>query len=109
MPEFVQADELSNGTTIGLRPMQRLRLCLAESRTAGFRWHLRSDGSPILNLAEDQFEPNPREVGGAGTHCWIFNAEQAGDARIELGYGRSWQSAPEFTRFFVLQVSVRLA
>lgn len=107
MAKPVQVDENTDGGTINMCQQTLLRVRLPENRVAGFRWHFRNDGHPILSLLGDAFEPNPAGIGGPGTHVWTFTAEQNGETRIELGYGRSWRSPTEFVRTFSLQVNVR--
>ena len=68
-----------------LAPGARLRLCLPEAPTSGYRWRgveaLAAD-APLQCLASD-YAP-PAAVGGQGLRCWTFEARRAGSAALHL-------------------------
>ncbi len=100
-------DERANGTQIETKVKDELEISLAEIRTAGYRWEMKSGGEPVLQLLEEVAQPNPAGVGGAGRHLWRFRAVAAGTGEIELHYGRPWENSSEPARTFTLKVRVQ--
>jgi predicted secreted protein len=95
----MRLDEAAHGSEIRLRLGQELDVVLVEARTAGYRWAVVSDGSPVCRLERDRFEPPPPVPGAPGRHTWTFSAIQAGAAEIELAYARSFGGAGSARRF----------
>ncbi len=83
---------------------EEARLTLAETRTGGYKWQVVSPESPAFTLRDDGFEMAPG-VGGSGVHRWSITAKQAGEAKLELVHGRSWE--PDAGKRFGVMVQVR--
>ncbi len=99
-------DDNANGNEIEVGVGQEFEVVLGETRTAGFRWTLKSMGEPACTLIRDGADPNIGAVGGSGKHTWRFCAAQPGAGRIEIAYGRSWKVDAEPERTFLLKVRV---
>lgn len=95
----MRLDEAAHGSEIRLHLGQALEVVLPETRTAGYRWTVASDGRPVCRLDHDRFEPPPQVPGAPGRHTWTFSAVQAGAAEIELAYARSFGGAGSARRF----------
>ena len=103
----MQYDEPSNGREIELRSGDEFAVSLPETRTAGYRWTVGSDGRPTLLCTSDHSAPNQGQVGGSGRHEWHFRAATEGWAVIEMHYGRPWENDAKPERTFTLKVRVR--
>src|SRR5437660_4307603 len=73
-----------SGSELNLEIGESLELRLPENPTTGYRWQLRSSGSPVLELMEDSPSPAGEAVGAGRVRRWVFRAAQAGLARLEL-------------------------
>ena len=80
-----------SGSELNLEVGESLELRLPENPTTGYRWQLRSSGSPVLELMEDSPSPAGEAVGAGRVRRWVFRAAQAGLARLELEQRRSWE------------------
>jgi predicted secreted protein len=103
----MQYDERANGHEVEAKLNDELEISLSETRTAGYRWAVKSGGEPALKLLEETAQPNAPGVGGSGHHVWQFRALAAGTGEIELHYLRPWENSSEPARTFVLKVRVR--
>jgi len=99
----MRVDETANGNEIRMKVGETLEVVLAETRTAGYRWNVASDGAPVCRLERDRLEAPSATPGAPARHTWTFTAAQAGAAAIELAYARSFGSA-EAARRFTLRV-----
>ncbi len=97
-------DESAAGSTVQLAAGERAELSLPETRTGGYKWHVVSPASPVVDVNDDGFEM-AAAVGGTGTHRWTITARQAGEATVELVYGRSWE--PEAGKRFQMTIRVK--
>jgi predicted secreted protein len=102
----MQYDESANGRQIEAKLNEEFEISLAEVRTAGYRWVIKSAGAPVCRLLEEATHPNSPGVGGSGQHVWQFRTVAAGIAEIELHSRRPWESSAEPARTFVLKVRV---
>ncbi|HLH61487.1 MAG TPA: protease inhibitor I42 family protein [Ktedonobacteraceae bacterium] len=104
-----QYNESSNGQEIDLQTGQKFEVRLRENPTTGFRWNVLSGGEPTCKTLADVYEPPDSGLHGQeGTRYWRFEAVQAGYAHIELLYRRSWESAGNAARRFILNVRVNM-
>jgi inhibitor of cysteine peptidase len=103
----MQFDETANHQVVTVKANDEFSLTLPEVRTAGYGWTLKSNPSSGCTLLEENAEPNPDAVGGAGRHSWRFRATSPGTCDIELRYGRPWESSSEPAKTFQMKVQVR--
>ena len=91
--KVTQLNESSNGQTVRVTVGEEVSLTLAENRTTGYHWELAGDIGPALRVVSDKFAADTDRPGSAGTHNWVFHADHAGRAAVELRYRRAWEDA----------------
>jgi inhibitor of cysteine peptidase len=99
-----QIDESANGSTIQVLVGEILEIRLSENRTAGYKWSIRSDGSPVCRPVDDHFDSGRMGLGNKGSHYWRFQCVCDGTAKIEFEYGRPWEKEAEPVRIFSVNV-----
>jgi inhibitor of cysteine peptidase len=104
---MIQIDEQYNGREVSLAVGEMLEISLAENRTTGFRWDLKSKAEPVCILVKSTFEPAMGPPGRGGTHRWQFQAVRAGTAKIELEYRRPWEQNSPPGRTLKVNVQVQ--
>ncbi|PYX31158.1 MAG: hypothetical protein DMG77_07725 [Acidobacteria bacterium] len=100
-------DESANGTEVEVAAGEEFELSLPETRTAGYRWTLKSGGDPACALLNESSQSPPGQVGGSGTHSWRFRASTPGVCSIALEYKRSWEDSSQPARTYTLKLRVR--
>ena len=103
----MQFDETANGSEVELSAGDEFQLSLSETRTAGYRWTLKTSGEPSCILLSESSQPASGQTGGAGTHFWRFRAVATGNGLLALEYRRSWESSSEPARTFRMKVRVQ--
>ena len=103
----MQFDETANGSNVEISPGEEFEVSLNETRTAGYRWTLKSSVEPSCVLVGESFQPASGQTGGSGTHVWRFRTAAPGNCSLTLEYGRSWESTSEPARTFGMRVRVR--
>ena len=86
---------------------ESFELRLPENPTTGYRWTLRSNGQPVVELQADSFETSAGLCGAGGTHIWRFRASQAGVGELATDLRRSWEKRA--TETFNVSVQVKPA
>ena len=99
----VQIDRSSAGSSVRLAAGDRAQLTLPETRSGGYTWQVASPESPVFSVKDEGFDM-AAGVGGTGVHRWTITAKQAGEAKLELLHGRSWE--PESGKRFDVTVVV---
>jgi inhibitor of cysteine peptidase len=99
-------DESFDGKTIPLAVGDQLEVRLKENPTTGSRWRIAADGAPACEREGDSFVAAGTRPGQEGVHVWRLRAARPGRARIELAYGRSWESGGAPARSFAVTVEV---
>ena len=87
---MIEIDFAQNGGSVDLALGDSFQVCLRESPTTGYRWHIRSPESNILVIESDTFDTSQPALGAGGVRRWQFRAVQAGLARLEIENRRSW-------------------
>ena len=100
-------DETTNGSEVELCVGDEFELSLAETRTAGYRWVLKSQGEPACTLLNESSQPATGKVGGSGMHSWRFRGVTSGTGSLALEYARSWETTSGPERTFAMKVRVR--
>ena len=104
---MLQFDERANGNEIELYVGEEFVIILHENPTTGFRWSLVSNGEPACKALGDVYtQPDIHAVDAQGSHCWQFQATQAGIANIALVYQRPWEQAENPAQKFALSVHI---
>ena len=100
MAEPAEVDQSRSGQSVRLEPGSELVVRLFENPTAGFRWSVRSDGAPVVELLESLAGPAGSLPGAGRDRRFRFRAREPGTARLELAYARPWnESAPPASTF----------
>lgn len=93
-----------------LHPGQDFNLRLPSNPTTGFRWMMREDGAPVLQLLGPEVYSTPEEagvVGSAGVSTWRFRAVASGEGRLDLDYRRPWENGVAAAQSFACRVVVK--
>jgi len=77
-----------------------IQIQLPERPTAGYRWVVVADGTPVCRTIGETRAPGAA-IGGEGLHCWRLRADRVGTASVRLVHRRSFESSPEDTEFSV--------
>ncbi len=94
-------DESFDKKALELKPGEELEIHLPENPTTGYRWHLASEETRIVDLVDDQLKPSSQRPGAGGERSWRFRAVRPGAARIELASRRSWEAGAPARSFTV--------
>ena len=94
---MIEINKTQNGAEVEVILGEPFEVRLPENPTTGFRWKIRADGAPTVQLEDDFFQPPGAAVGAGGGRRWRFRTAQAGSAILEMDYGRSWEQRPAET------------
>ena len=104
--DVVRLDQTADQREIVLRPRQMLEITLPENPTTGFRWEIRTPGTPMCADRGSSFDaPSGGGLGTGGARRFLFEAVQIGVCQFVLVYRRSWEDKPP-ARTFNLTVRV---
>lgn len=82
-------------------------IALDSNPSTGYSWQENHDQS-FLTLVDKKFEQSPGsegKPGAGGTEYFRFKALKTGEAKVTLGYSRSWESQPPLdTREFTIDI-----
>jgi inhibitor of cysteine peptidase len=106
-PKMIQVDRSYNEREVTLAIGEVVEISLAENRTTGFHWELRTKPEPACSLVKSWFEPGTGPPGKGGTHRWQFQAVRSGTGEIKLEYRRPWEQETPPGQTFKLSVHVR--
>jgi inhibitor of cysteine peptidase len=108
--------EAQNGGTVQMRAVQSLIVRLPRNPSTGYNWSVSAGSTPLLQLANTDYEPGPSiktpagdeppAVGRPGTEIMAFAPQRAGSGRLLLAYRRPWEPAATPARTFTAQVVV---
>ena len=104
---MIHVDASHNGGEVTLEVGEVVEISLAENRTTGFRWEIKSQAEPACALVNSTFEAAVSPPGKGGTHRWQFQAEHQGIGEIALEYRRAWDPDVPPRQSFRLNVTVR--
>ncbi len=85
---------------------EELVIVLRENPTTGYRWELELVGRAV-SLAESEYEPAGRAIGGGGERCFRLTAHSAGVTTVRARLRRSWETDAAPLEERVLDVHVR--
>jgi inhibitor of cysteine peptidase len=80
-----------NGSHVDVLTGELIELQFSENPTTGYRWQMRSSGSPVLAAEGDSFQASGGAAGAGGIRQMRFRAAQAGSVQVELDYARAWE------------------
>lgn len=106
-PKMILVDGSYNGREVTLALGEVVEISLAENRTTGFRWDLKTKPEPACSLVKSTFEPTTTPPGRGGMHRWQFRAVHSGTGKIEMEYRRPWEHETPPRQTFKLSVIVR--
>ncbi len=98
-----------NGSAITLSVGDPLVIQLTSNHSTGFEWVVLQDAATLLTQdGEPDYDVKPGGGDGAGGHeTWRFKATAPGEATLELGYRRPWETDVEPIQLYTLRVTVR--
>jgi inhibitor of cysteine peptidase len=105
-PKMIHVDETYSGRTVVLAVGEILQITLAENRTTGFQWNVKSDSEPACMLILDEPQGAAGPPGKAGTHRWQYRGVRSGTGEIKLEYRRPWEKDTPPGKTFGLRVRV---
>lgn len=98
----IELTEADSGSTIEASVGDEIAISLAGNPTTGYTWNtLQPKNADILAFEGSDYEAESDAVGSGGTEELTYKAVAAGEATIELGYFRPWESAPPAQTFTV--------
>lgn len=100
-------NESKNNSTVEISAGDSFRVQLSENPTTGYRWHLQTNGAPVLRLVQNSFEPAGSALGSGGLRYWNFAADHPGSAELRMELRRSWQPQPVNSFAVTVTVIVR--
>ncbi len=110
-PASVTLSADADGSSVSLKPEQELVITLEGNPTTGYSWALvKVDKAVLAPVGEPAYQPSSTDstlVGGGGTYELRFKAIAKGQTKLELGYGRSWETGVPSQKTFDLDVAVK--
>jgi inhibitor of cysteine peptidase len=96
-----------NGTTVTLRPGERVVIRLPEQPTTGFRWAVDHSDEALVALVETTYvRAAGPEAGGGGEHIWTFEAHHPGTVQLWLKLWRAWEGDTSVQERFAVRIQV---
>src|SRR5271166_5185131 len=89
---MMRVSEADDGREIEVAVGETLELALPETSGTGFRWDFTSRGEAILALEKEYTAAAATAPGSSRMRCWRFKAIAPGNAMLELGYARPWET-----------------
>lgn len=97
-----------NGKEIALQKGQILAITLPGNPSTGYSWVLVDpEGAIVRQVGEPEFEADSELVGAPGTLTLRFEALEAGQMDLTLGYQRPWETDVEPLETFTAHVTVK--
>lgn len=97
-----------NGKEISLQKGQTLVVTLPGNPSTGYTWMLTNPEDAILRqVGEPEFKADSELVGAPGTLTIRFEAVEAGQMDLTLGYQRPWETGVEPLETFTAHVTVK--
>jgi inhibitor of cysteine peptidase len=103
----VTLSQVDNGKVVALKRGQMLMLYLDENPTTGYRWSKPTLDTQVLQLKSDNFNlPSNAGMGGGGQHLFTFQANNPGQAKLQLKNLREWAGEQSPIEQFEVTVQV---
>ena len=107
----VVVGDADQGTAVELEVGQVLVVELVSNPTTGYSWQvLGIDEAVLAQQGEPVYVQDPQSeglVGAGGTETFRFEAQQAGQTSLSLGYLRPWEENVDPIETFSITVTVR--
>jgi inhibitor of cysteine peptidase len=98
----IELTEADSGSTIDAAVGEEITISLAGNPTTGYTWNmLQPQNADVVAFKDRDYESESDLVGSGGTEELTYEAVAAGEATIELGYFRPWETAPPSDTFTV--------
>ncbi|MEM8549962.1 MAG: protease inhibitor I42 family protein [Verrucomicrobiota bacterium] len=103
----------SNGEQLNLRVGDTLNVSLPQNPTTGYSWNsigvmdgvlTRQGNAQTKSLTTDG--NNPQLIGAPSETVWTYQATEAGEAKLEYEYVRSWEKNTQPSKVFTVKVIV---
>jgi inhibitor of cysteine peptidase len=96
-----------NGSTIHVRPRDRIVIRLPENPTTGYRWAPEAGDDRVISLVSSEFAPPAGGgVGAGGAVALVFEARAAGEGSIRAKRWRDWEGESSVRERFAIKVLV---
>ena len=96
--------ECDDGSTLAVHVGDTIEVHLPENAAAGYRWAADCDDDGPLEFAGARGDYPCESVGSAGQAVFTVSVRAAGDARLRLTYGRSWEGQGGVCKHFTVDV-----
>ncbi len=101
---IITVTECDNGDTVAVHVGDTIEVRLPENAAGGYRWAADCDDAGLLEFSGALGDYPCESIGSAGEAVFIVTVRAAGDARLRLRYGRSWEGESGVCRRFSLRV-----
>ena len=102
--------DADNGKQISIKPGDVVTVTLESNPTTGYSWQVMEiDNAILIQDGDPEYKQSSGSdglVGAGGTETFHFRAVGSGNASLELGYMRPWESVPPI-QTFTIQVVVQ--
>lgn len=103
----ISIDESASGSTVALRPDQRLTVSLPGNPTTGFIWEVVPGAEAVLaQQGNPYFNRDSSALGAGGVYRFAFQAVGAGSTPLKMIYHRPFESGVTPARRFEVEVVV---
>jgi inhibitor of cysteine peptidase len=86
----------------------RIVIRLAENPSTGYEWELEAIDSPVVELLDSDYSPDPGVLmGRGGTRTLRFRAKSSGSQQIQLRLRRSWDPEDVAVEHFDVNIRVQ--
>ena len=97
--------DADNGKQISIKPGDVVTVTLESNPTTGYSWQVMEiDNAILIQDGDSEYKQSSGSdglVGAGGTETFHFRAVGNGNASLELGYMRPWESVPPIEIFTV--------
>jgi inhibitor of cysteine peptidase len=99
----ITVTECDDGSDLRARVGDTIEVHLPENAAGGYRWALADDGGLLEFIGTSANYPHG-VVGSAGEAVFAVRVRAAGNARLSLTYGRSWEGEAGICKHFSVSV-----
>jgi len=106
--EMVIVQKEQSGQTITVKVGDIIRIELAETGSAGYRWYIDNLDTRYLELVSEETKKvsGEAEIGAPVMRVWRFKTEKVGQAEIKMDYYRKWEGVDRSTGNFFIKINI---